>query len=66
MEGTEKLDKLKFNETIPTKELIPGMEALVGDTLKFVGKTYIFEGDGVLQEIKLWAKGFNIDDYNQE
>ncbi len=66
MKGTEKLDKLQFNEEMPTKELIPGMEAIVGDTLKFVGKTYTFEGSGgVLQEVKLWATGFDIEKYEE-
>lgn len=67
MQGTEKLDKLKFNDEIITKELMPGIEGIVGEKSKFVGKIYVFEGsNGVLQKLKLWAKGFDISQYEED
>lgn len=66
MQGTEKLDAMKFNEIIETKKIIPGMEVLMGENMKYVGKKYLFVGDtGLLQEINLYANGFNPDDYTQ-
>lgn len=67
MKGTEKLDELQFNDTVETNKLMPGLEDIVGTTCKYVGKTYLFEGsNGVLQEIKLWAEGFEHDKYEPE
>lgn len=67
MYGTEKLDELKFNEIIETKKIIPGMEVLMGENMKYVGKKYLFVGDtGLLQELNLYAKGFDPHDYEQE
>jgi len=65
MKNTEKLDGLEFNEVIETDNLLPGLKEIVGEKVKFVGKSYIFEGsNGVLQEVKLWAKGFDPEKYD--
>jgi hypothetical protein len=67
MKGTEKLDELQFNELVETDKLLPSMKQFMGEHMKFVGKTYIFVGDtGLLQEIKLHATGFNLEDYEHE
>lgn len=59
-----KLDNLKFGETIKSGDILPGIEAIMGENMRFVGKSYIFEGDNkVLQTVKIWATGFNPDDY---
>lgn len=41
-------------------------EAL-GDKVRYVGLVGVFEGsNGLLMELKLWAKDFNIEDYNND
>jgi hypothetical protein len=66
MQGTEKLDELKFNDVVETIKLFPGLEKIVGESSKYVGKIYVFEGsNGCLQELKLWAKGFEISNYEE-
>lgn len=63
----KKLDELKFNETIKSGEIFPGIEEIMGENMRFVGKSYIFEGDNkVLQTIKIWSEGFDPDDYEQD
>ncbi len=65
MKGTEKLDELEFNDVIETDMLLPGLKDIVGENIEFVGKSYIFEGsNGVLQEVQIWAKGFNPEKYD--
>lgn len=67
MKGTEKLDELQFNDTVETKKLLPSMEVFMGKNMKFVGKSYMFVGDsGLLQEVKLYAEGFDPEKYEQE
>lgn len=62
-----KLDKLEFNETINSSEIIPGLEFIMGENMKFVGKSYSFVGDNnVLQTIQIWAEGFDVEDYEQD
>ena len=64
---TRKLDELEFNETIKTADVFPGVECIMGENMRFVGKTYSFVGDSnVLQTIKLCAEGFNPKDYEED
>ena len=63
----KKLSNLEFNEEIKSGEVFPGIEEIMGKNMRLVGKSYIFEGDNkVLQTIKIWATGFNPDDYEQD
>jgi len=53
-----------------TKEIF-GEEGFInetlGDSVKYVGLKGVFEGsNGLLMEIKLWAKDFNIEDYEDD
>lgn len=64
---TSKLDGIEFNETIKTSKIIPGLEDILGENMRFVGKSYIFISDNnIMQTIKIWADGFNIEDYEGE
>ena len=57
---------MKLNESVETKEALPGMEVIMGENMKLVGVSYTLLGDsGVLQEVKAWAKGFNREDYEE-
>lgn len=67
MKGTEILDDLEFNDVIETDKIFPGLKEIVGENVEYVGKSYSFEGsNGVLKEVKLWAKGFDPEKYEQK
>ena len=62
-----KLNELEFNETLKCSEMMPGLEGIMGENMKFVGRSYIFVGDNdIMQTIKIWAVGFNPEDYDQD
>ena len=65
-----KLDELEFNQVIKTSDVLPGIEGIediMGEKMRLVGKSYSFVGDNnVLQTIKIWAEGFNPDDFEQD
>ena len=64
---TRKLDELEFNETIKSGDILPGIEGIMGPSMRLVGKSYSFVGDSnVLQTIKIWAEGFNPEDFEGE
>lgn len=59
-----KPEDLKLNDVVKTNDIIPEMEVLMGEQMKFVGRSYHFVGDsGILQSINVYAEGFDIKDY---
>lgn len=64
---TRKLDEIEFNQEIKSGDILPGLEGIMGESMRLVGKSYSFVGDNnVLQTIKIWAEGFNPEDYEGE
>lgn len=62
-----KLDEIEFNQEIKSSDVLPGIEIIMGENMRFVGKSYSFVGDNnVLQTIKIWAEGFNPEDFEGE
>ena len=59
-----KPEDLKMNDVVKTNDIIPGMDIMMGEQMKFVGRSYHFVGDsGILQSINVYAEGFDIKDY---
>lgn len=52
-----------------TEEIFSKKDAItetLGESVRFVGIVGVFEGsNGVLMELKLWAKDFDIEDYEE-
>jgi hypothetical protein len=51
-----------------TEEIFSKKDAIetLGESVRFVGIVGVFEGsNGVLMEFKLWAKDFDIEDYEE-
>lgn len=66
MELETKIDKLKLNDVVLTKEILgEHMGGMCGETLKLVGITYVFETETNLKtDVKVWAKGFDPKKYD--
>lgn len=66
MELETKIDKLKLNDVVPTKEILgEHMGEMCGENLKLVGITYVFETTTNLKmDVKVWAKGFDPKEYD--
>lgn len=64
---SRKLDELELNQVIKSADVLPGIEEIMGENMRFVGKSYVFLGDkNILQTIKIWASGFDPDDFEEE
>ena len=67
MNMVKNLTEMKLNESIETKDAMPGFEGVMGDNIKLVGISYHLLGDSeLLQTVNAWAKGFKPDDYNMD
>lgn len=66
MEIETKLDKLKLNDVVPTKETLgEHMCEMCGENLKLVGITYVFETSTHLKiDVPMWAGGFDPKKYD--
>ena len=57
---SKKINDMKLNESVATKDTLPGFEGIMGENMKLVGVSYHLLGDSdILQEVKVWAKGFD-------